>query len=315
MIISASRRTDIPAFYSEWFLNRIKEGFLLVPNPRNPSHVSKVDLSPAPSVERARANKGDRGEPSLLRDSEEDASPAKIECIVFWTKNPAPLMSGLDILDKLNYLYYFEFTLTAYQNDIEKNLLDKEKIITTFKQLGSRLGPERVDWRFDPIIINNKFNIDWHKKSFYNICKQIHKYTNRCIISFVDPYSHIKRDFTEPKEDDIYKLTESLSQIAKEFDLPLFTCSEKIDLSCYGVSHCSCIDKNKIEKIIGHPINAKKDPGQRKTCGCIKSVDIGIYNTCRHGCLYCYATTSEKIVLKQTKNHNQYSPMLTGFPN
>jgi len=286
MIISASRRTDIPAFYSEWFLNRIKEGFLFVPNPRNPNLLSRVELS-----------------------------PEKIECIVFWTKNPAPFIPHLDILDKLKYLYYFEFTLTAYQNDIEKNLPAKEKLITTFKQLSSRLGPDRVDWRFDPIIINEKFDIEWHQKSFRNICSEIHKYTNRCIISFVDPYSHISKYFAEPKEEDIHKLAASLAQIAKEFEMPLFTCSEKIDLSPYGINHCSCIDKNKIEKLTGYSIDAKKDPGQRKSCGCIESIDIGIYNTCEHGCLYCYATTSEKTVLKQVENHSQYSPLLSGSPS
>jgi hypothetical protein len=286
MIISASRRTDIPAFYSEWFLNRIKEGFLLVSNPRNPNHLSRVDLS-----------------------------PDKIDCIVFWTKNPAPLISGLDILDKFNYRYYFEFTLNGYGNDIEKNLPAKEKIITTFKELGSRLGPERVDWRFDPIILNNQFFAEWHLECFYNICKQLYKYTNRCIISFVDQYKHLSSEFVKPKEDDIYKLADGLSQTAKEFDLPLFTCSEQIDLSAYNIKHASCIDKNKIEKLAGYSIDAKKDTSQRKMCGCIESADIGIYNTCQHKCAYCYATTSEKIVLAQAKNHNQYSPMLTGFPS
>jgi len=286
MIISASRRTDIPAFYSEWFLNRVKEGFLLVPNPRNPNHLSRVDLS-----------------------------PDKIECIVFWTKNPAPLIPGLDVLDKSGYLYYFEFTLTAYQNDIEKNLPLKKEIIATFKQLSSRLGVDRVDWRFDPIIINEKFDIEWHQKSFLNICKEIHKHTSRCIISFVDPYLHINKNFIKPKEDDIFKLADSLSQTAKEFDLALFTCSEQIDLSSCGIRHCSCIDKNKIEKLLGYSIDVKKDTGQRKACNCIKSVDIGIYNTCRHGCLYCYATTSEKTLFKQVKDHDQYSPLLTGFPS
>ena len=286
MIISASRRTDIPAFYSEWFLNRIKEGFLLVPNPGNPNQLSRIDLS-----------------------------PNKIDCIVFWTKNPAPLVAGLDILDKSGYSYYFEFTLNAYGNDIEKNLPAKEKIITTFKELAAKLGQERVDWRFDPIILNKQFFAERHLECFYNICKQLHKYTNRCIISFVDTYSHISREFVNPKEEDIYKLADGLSRIAKEFDLPLFTCSEQIDLSAYNIKHASCIDKTKIEKLVGYSIDAKKDSSQRKMCGCIKSTDIGIYNTCQHGCTYCYATTSEKTVLTQVKNHNQHSPLLTGFPS
>ena len=285
MIISASRRTDIPAFYSEWFLNRIKEGFLLVPNPRNPNQISRVDLS-----------------------------PDKIDCIVFWTKNPAPLMPLLDTLNKSNYIYYFEFTVNAYGNNIEKNLPAKEKIITAFKELSARLGPDSVDWRFDPIILNKQFPIEWHLENYYNICKQLYKHTAKSIISFVDPYLHISREFTKPKEDDIYKLAENLSKISKEFNLPLFTCAEQIDLSFYGIKHCSCIDKNKIEKLTGHSIDAKKDPGQRKICGCIKSVDIGTYNTCRHGCHYCYAATSEKILQKQVQNHDRYSPLLTGFP-
>ncbi|MCL2294600.1 MAG: DUF1848 domain-containing protein [Spirochaetes bacterium] len=298
MIISASRRTDIPAYYSEWFLNRIKEGFLLVPNPRNPKQVSRIELSPV-SLDAERV-------------SPNESSPSgKVTCIVFWTKNPEPFLPALDVLDKLKYLYYFEFTLTAYKNDIEKNLPPKEKIITTFKQLSSRLGPDFVDWRYDPIIINKELSINWHLEAFYNICKEIHKYTNRCIISFVDQLQG-GRNFAVPKEDDIYKLAAGLSQTTKEFNLPLLTCSEQIDLSAYGIEHSSCIDKNKIEKLIGYPIDTKKDSGQRKLCRCIKSVDIGMYNTCKHGCLYCYATTSWQTTLRQAENHNPFSPMLTG---
>ncbi len=285
MIISASRRTDIPAFYSKWFLNRIKEGFVLVPNPRNPNHISKIDLS-----------------------------PDKIDCIVFWTKNPYPMMRCLDELNKLNYLYYFEFTLNSYGKEIEKNLPDKEKIINTFKELSSRLGQEHVDWRFDPVIVNEKFTIEWHLEHFYNICRQLYKYTNRSIISFIDHYRHLESKFIKPKDEDIYKLAEGLFKISKEFNLTLFTCSEQIDLRSYGIEHAACIDKNKIEKLTGYLINAKKDPGQRKICNCVESIDIGIYNTCSHGCLYCYATTSGRTALMQMKNHNPDSPMLTGFP-
>lgn len=273
MIISASRRTDIPAFYSEWFLNRLGEGFALVQNPRNPHRLGRVELS-----------------------------PDKVDCIIFWTKNPLPMFGMLDAIERMGYKYYFEFTLTPYGRSTERNLPPKE-----------RLGPNRVDWRYDPVLITHDFPVAYHLEQFEKLCGVLHSKTGRCILSFVDQYSHVK-DIPDVHGDAILAVAEGFSRIAKKYGLPLLTCAEAVDLEQFGIAHAACIDKRKIESIIGTAIEAKKDEGQRPACGCIASVDIGAYDTCPHGCVYCYATTSAGLVARRMRAHAPESPLLAGFP-
>ena len=287
MIISASRRTDIPSYYSEWFFNRIKEKYVYVRNPINIRQVSKINLS-----------------------------AEFVDCIVFWSKNPEPMIDKLGLLK--NYKYYFQFTLTSYGHDIEKNIpLKREKIFDTFKRLSDEIGSKKVIWRYDPIIITDKYTLDYHKKYFEKIAKTLNGYTERCIISFMDIYSKVKRNMKEIKFYDINKDNESIiglskhiSEVGKNYDIKIETCAEEIELKDFGIEHAKCIDDKLISEIIGYDINAKKDKNQRLPCGCIESFDIGAYNTCLSKCLYCYANYSYSKIEKMTRNYDKNSSIL-----
>jgi hypothetical protein len=285
MIISASRRTDIPCFYSEWFLNRLKEGYALIPNPRNADRLGRVKLS-----------------------------PENVDCIVFWTKNPAPMMEKLPLIDAMGYKYYFLFTITAYDREIEPNLPDKQAVADTFKRLSDKLSPGTVDWRFDPILQNERFSPEWTAERFAWLCGQLHDYTERCIISFVDEYAHTGNRADVPDENGMLEIAGLIADIAGQYRLPVFSCAETADLSRLGIGHSSCIDQKKIERLTGTRIEAKKDTGQRPACGCIESVDVGAYDTCGNGCSYCYAVTGEKALRRRMREHDPRSPLLTGFP-
>lgn len=291
MIISASRRTDIPAFYSDWFINRLKDGYVLVKNPMNAKRVSKIKLI-----------------------------PDLVDCIVFWTKNPKPMIKNLDKIDSMGYKYYFQFTLTPYEEDIEMGLPLKENIIDTFKKLSERVGPERIIWRYDPIILNEKYSINFHLYEYEKMALKLEGYTKMCTISFVDMYAKVIKNArniikNEINRSDMRLIAEGFSKIAKEHGYVLSTCSEKIDLKEYGITHASCIDKDIIEKIIGCPIKASKDSNQRSECGCIESIDIGSYDSCTHGCIYCYANINKKLAAENNKRHDKNSVILIGHLN
>lgn len=281
MIISASRRTDIPALYPEWFMNRLVAGEVLVPNPYNRKKVTRVKLS-----------------------------PEVVDCFVFWTKNPEPMLPYLRMIDMLGYRYYFQMTITDYEKDIEPGLPSTEESIATFLLLSERLGKERVDFRFDPILLTEKYNSSYHLEKFDTMCEWLHKYTTRCIFSFVDAYKG--SPYPELLEEEKLRLAKGLAGIAEKYNLPLYTCGEMIDLEEYGIHHGSCIDKAKIEKITGYKLDVGKDHGQRKTCGCYESMDIGMYDTCIHGCRYCYATASLVSAKSRRALHDPESPILIG---
>lgn len=281
MIISASRRTDIPAFYSEWFLNRLKAGEVLVPNPYNRKKVSRIALS-----------------------------PDVIDCISFWTKNPAEMMPRLKEIDHMGYKYYFQMTVTDYGKDMEIKLPSIEDSMASFILLSERIGKERVDWRFDPILLTEDYTIEYHLQKFEMMCRWLHKYTTRCIISFVDAYKN--SPFLEMEAEDMEIMAAGLSQIGKKYDLPIYTCAEQINLEQYGIQHGACIDKKRIEELVGYKLDLKKDAGQRKVCGCVESVDVGTYDTCTHGCRYCYASASLSSAMKKHEQHDPQSPLLLG---
>lgn len=287
MIISASRRTDIPAFYSDWFYNRIKEGYVLVRNPMNVHQISKISLS-----------------------------PDVVDCIVFWTKNPRPMLGRFDELK--DYNYYFQFTLNSYAKDIEPNVPSKDKeVIQTFKQLSDKIGRERVIWRYDPIIINEKYTVQYHVKYFEKLAQLLYGKFNKCVISFVDFYKKNAKSFRENNISevtitDIRVLAESFVNIANKYNFTINTCAEKIDLSEFGINHGKCIDDDLIQKLIGGKFSIAKDKNQRDVCGCVESIDIGLYNTCLHGCKYCYANYSERTVFSNHNNYNVNSPILCG---
>lgn len=286
MILSVSRRTDIPAFYTDWFFNRLEEGYVLVRNPMNYYQVSKIQLT-----------------------------PNLIDCIVFWTKDPTNMLHRLNELK--NYRYYFQITITGYDNTIERNVRAKEEVIEAFKTLSQTLGKNRVIWRYDPIIISPSIDLEFHKKNFTELVTTLSGYTERCIISFVDMYSKTERNMkhVEAKTimaEDMRAIGKELSAIGSTHGLNIETCSEQVDLSSVGIEHAKCIDDRLISEIIGHKLNIDKDKNQRDICGCVSSIDIGAYNTCQHGCSYCYANFSEVAVKNNITNHNINSPFLIG---
>ena len=288
MIISASRRTDIPAFYSEWFYNRVKDGFVYVKNPMNPKQISKISLK-----------------------------PDIVDCIVFWTKNPKQMIPDLKIIDNLGIAYYFQFTLNSYDQKIETNVPLKAGLIDTFRNLSERIGKNRVIWRYDPILLAEKVTIDYHIKYFEYLASKLHKHTNKCIISFIDFYKKCQRNLKPVNpikfnESVKLHLVESMQAIAAKYDLKIETCAEDIELSSIGISHGKCIDDKLVEELCRGKIKIEKDKNQREACGCVTSIDIGAYNTCEHGCLYCYANYNKDIVLKNVQKHNPSSPLLFG---
>lgn len=285
MIISASRRTDIPTFYSEWFLNRIKEGYVYTRNPLNAHQVSKISLS-----------------------------PEVVDCIVFWTKNPVPMIPKLDALK--DYPYYFQFTLTGYGKDIEANLPDKRKVLLpAFVELAEKIGKERVIWRYDPIVFNERYTPDYHLHACAQIAEALRGSTEKCVISFVDVYQKNKKNMDamhirEESDEQLMRFAEKLVQITKANDMALATCAEHIDLSAVGIEHNACIDKGIIERITGCGIRVKKDSAQRGECQCVASIDIGTYNSCGNGCAYCYANYSPDSLLKVRRKYDPNSPIL-----
>jgi len=280
-IISASRRTDIPAFFSEWFMNRLEAGNVMVRNPYN-QKVSEIPIN------------------KYVTD-----------CIVFWTKNPIPMLNKLD---RITLPYYFQFTLTGYSSDMERNLPNKNMLIQVFRDLCEK-GNGHVIWRYDPIIFTMKYTPEWHLQTFAGMANDLKGYTDKCVISFVDMYDYVQKSMkdeyfayitTEQKLD----FCKRLAEIADKNGMTVGTCAEKIDLEQYGIVHNKCIDPDYIEKIVGYPVSADKDKGQRKECGCIESIDIGAYNTCNNGCKYCYALRDKNLLMQNMHRYDVHSPLL-----
>lgn len=283
MIISVSRRTDIPAYFSNWFINRIQQGFVYVRNPMNFHQVSRVSLN-----------------------------PDLVDCIVFWSKNPEPLINKLDKIK--DYNYYFQFTLTPYDETIEENLPSKEKVIETFIKLSETIGKHRVIWRYDPIILTDKLSIEYHKEKFQYLAERLNKYTDKCVISFLDSCRSTEKNihFRNITEKDMIQIGAAFSKTAEKYNIKIESCAEKINLQSYGINHGKCIDDKLISKIINEQITVEKDKNQREHCGCVKSIDIGMYNTCMNYCNYCYANYNKTAVKGNFVKHNVNSPFLIG---
>lgn len=287
MIISASRRTDIPAFYSDWFFNRIKERYVLVPNPYNSKMISRVSLD-----------------------------PAVVDCIVFWSKNPAPMLEKLDKLK--DYNYYFQFTLNPYGPDIENHLPAISKRIDTFKRLSDRIGKEKVIWRYDPVLTNETYTPGFHKEKFAEIAYELKEHTEKCMLGFIDHYQHIRtavsRFNIQPLlKADIEEMAVSFKKTVDTCSIQLDTCTVKVDLTHLGIPGGLCIDNQLVERIAGYPISVRKDKNQRDICRCAESIDIGTYESCLNGCIYCYAIKGNYNTVKYNLNkHDKNSPMLVG---
>ncbi len=297
MIISASRRTDIPAFYAEWFMNRIRAGYCTVPNPFNRNQVSTVELN-----------------------------PEKVDVIVFWTRNPAPLIPHLSELDKLGFRYYFQYTVMKNPREIDIKAPGCETALNTFRKLSNLVGPERVIWRYDPIVFTRETGVRFHIDTYGKISQALQGFTQRSVISVVDIYYKANKRLRElkkkgmeiipyngPPSRNFDVLMRALARSAGEHGMEIVSCAERLDLIRYGIQPGKCVDDEYIERTFGLQVGHKKDPAQREECGCVVSKDIGMYDTCLFECQYCYATQSFERAKANFAEHNPHSPSLIGW--
>ncbi|MBW2057425.1 MAG: DUF1848 domain-containing protein [Deltaproteobacteria bacterium] len=294
MIVSASRRTDIPAFYTAWLMNRVRSGFALVRNPFRPGTITRVSLN-----------------------------PAEVDAIVFWTRNAEPLIPYLDELDAVGYRYYFQYTLVHYPRAFERAAPPRSRKVDGFRRLSRRIGPARVIWRYDPIILSNLTGLEYHKKQFTEIARALEGFSQRCVISFLDIYRKTKRTLERMEKErgvrvidlherpaDVREIAGLLAPIARQSGFEITTCAEPLDLQEYGIQPGRCIDGDLINRLFGLDLKVEKDKGQRKWCRCVESTDIGAYDTCPHGCIYCYANASLELARRNFNQHNSLAPML-----
>ena len=284
MIINTGCRTDIPAFYSKWLINRIREGYVLVRNPYYPNQVTKYNLS-----------------------------PEVVDCLAFCTKNPEPMLKYLDELDK--YRQYWFVTITPYGKDIEPNVPNKQVVIENFKKLSKHIGANSIGWRYDPIFIGNGFDVKKHIDCFETMAKELKNYTHNCTISFLDLYEKVKHnapDIKPPTKEEQIEIAKSFYKIGKENNMTINACCEKDFLSEYGLKCNGCMSQEIIEEAIKEILNPPKRKNIRQDCNCLMGNDIGAYNTCGHLCKYCYANVNKKLVIENMKKHDENSPFLIG---
>ncbi|MGE5604218.1 MAG: DUF1848 domain-containing protein [Bacteroidota bacterium] len=298
MIISASRRTDIPAFFGEWFSNRIKAGFFYRINPFNPNQVKGFSLLP------------------------ED-----VDAFVFWTKNPQPFFKQLDLIEEIGFNYLFHFTLNDYPPILEPGVPSVSQRLNAFKTLSDRIGPKRIVWRYDPVVLSSLTPVEYHLEKVAKLARELSGYTERLIISFLDFYGKVQKKLNQLSVsngirfkdwlDDanlglLEKFAAQIPVLTKANGIQTFTCSEAVELQQYGILPGSCIDGSLINELFGLKKQWKKDPFQRNNCRCAVSVDMGVYDTCKFGCAYCYANTNSKTALKNDQKHFPDSPALIG---
>ena len=282
MVLMVSGRCDIVAFHTPWFLNRLKEGYVMTRNPFNKKLVSQINFS-------------------------------DVDLILFCTKNPLPI---IDHLNSIKKPILFHVTLTPYKNDIEVNVIDKNKIIDGIKRISKILGKENIVVRYDPIFVSDKYTIDYHKKAFERLCIMLDGYIEKFIVSFIDDYKNVRKNYNilrykELSEDDYKEIGTFFSSVAKEHGMTVQTCAEKRNLVEYGFIEGECISYE-----VAYILTGKKFKSQKirpnVNCHCVETVDIGEYNTWSHLCKYCYANFDEDIIKENRKLHDVNSPLLIG---
>ena len=285
MIINTGQRTDIPAFYADWFANRLREGFVCVRNPFDHQQVSRYRLT-----------------------------PSCVDIIGFCTKNPEPMFPYMNLLKDYGQFWYM--TITPYSSDIELNVPDKHYLLDVFKKLSKILGgPDRIGWRYDPIFITGRYTKEYHLHAFEQMAKALAGYTDIVVISFIDLYEKVKRNFPEVKnvshEDKLF-LGENIIKIAGNYGMTVKPCAEGAFLGTYGADVLGCMTVPMYERAIGQKLIIPRRKPNRPGCACYLASDIGAYDTCRHFCRYCYANNDLKMVTANAKRHNPNSPFLIG---
>lgn len=288
MILSAGMRTDIPAFYSKWFMNRVREGYVYVRNPYYRNKVTKYIIS-----------------------------PNVIDLLCFGTKNPHPMLEYIDEL-KQGYKMLWYITITPYGKDIEPNVPDKKQVIEDVKILSEKLGYESIMIRYDPICMNEQFDVNKHIYAFEKLVKQLKGSIHDITISFLDLYEKVKKnapDLRIPTKEEEIELAKAFARIGKENDIVVHGCYEDKELAKYGLDMTGCMSQAIVERACGYELDPPKTSNMRGLCNCLMGHDIGDYNSCMHLCRYCYANYSKKMVLENIKKHHPNAPILIGKIN
>ncbi len=292
-IISASRRTDIPAFYGDWFMNRVREGYAGYVNPFG-------------------------GQRYLV-----DLHPENVICFVFWSKNYAPFMAHLDALADIGYRSYFNFTITGLPSIFECNLVPPKDAVDSLKRLAAKTSPAHINWRYDPIVVSDATPFDWHIERFGQLAAQLEGAAKRCYFSFASLYGKVQRNFAEfqnrygqniqdPDLATRKRLAGMLADIAATHGMTMHTCCGD-DLISDRIFKAHCVDADIIRQLFDSSGTAFKKIPTRKECGCYESADIGAYDTCPHGCIYCYANINKQRAVDRHAAHDPESVFL-GWP-
>ena len=280
-------RTDIPAFYSRWFLKRLREGFVLVRNPYDPQSVTRYRLD-----------------------------PAVVDLIGFCSKNPAPMLPHLAALR--DYGQYWFVTITPYGRDIEPHVPDKEQVMEDFKRLSDAVGSNAMGWRYDPILVNKQYPVERHLADFEHMAKTLSGYTESCVISFRDLYEKVKRNFPEAREvrrEERITIGKTFAEIGRSYGMTIRACAEGTELAPYGVNCDGCMTVEIYEKALGTHLAVPRQKNQRGgQCACLLGTDIGAYDSCGHLCRYCYANNDAALVRRNLRAHDPDSPFLLGGP-
>lgn len=278
-------RTDIPAYYSEWFYNRIREGYVLTRNPYYPNQVMKYRLN-----------------------------TEVVDCLCFCTKNPEPMLPRIREMEQFGQ--FWQVTITPYGKEIEPDVPDKAIVMEAFKRLSGIVGFNAIGWRYDPIFLTEQYSLDFHLETFDKMAGNLSGYTKTCVISFIDLYAKTRRNFPgirEVSQNDQIALAKGFVEIGRKYGIAIRSCAEGTFLSEYGVDVSGCMTKQVIEHAIGEALDQLKlKTPAREECTCLLGNDIGMYNTCGHGCLYCYANYDRKTVEQNMRLHNPNSPLLIG---
>ena len=288
MIINVSGRTDILNYYTPWFINRLKEGYVLTRNPYNYHQVIRYELS-----------------------------SKKVDAIIFCSKNYQPILKYIKDIER-EYPIFCYYTITAYDKEIEPGVPDIDESIDTLKELSTLIGKEKVSWRYDPILLTEGYSIDEHLKCFEEITSKIHDYVSFCVFSFVDMYNKVYKnmpeiiDFTETDKEEILK---GLVKVSDKYDMPLQSCAVSDEYEKYGIRKSGCVTTEILEESNDIIFKDVKHKGIREGCRCIPWRDIGEYDTCLNACKYCYANKRPDFAERKHKNHDPDSPILIGHLN
>lgn len=286
MIIQTGARTDIPAFYSQWFLNRLKEGYVMVRNPYDPCSVTRYELS-----------------------------PDVVDLISFCTKNPAPMLPHMDRLAP--YGQHWFVTITPYGREVEPGVPKKEQVMEDFKSLSRMVGIDSIGWRYDPIFLSETYPLERHLTDFEHMARTLSGYTRTCVISFIDLYPKVRRNFPEIKEvsqKERIALGQAFVKIGQSYGMTIKACGEGEELAPYGVDCRGCMTVQTWENTLHARLEAPRRKSTRAECACFLGNDIGAYNTCGHLCRYCYANYDAATVRENMRLHNPDSPFLLGGP-